>query len=251
MATSARSILVMLAFVLIWPHAAPAGMPSVSLADVPPAFHSMTQRELTDLARQRLEVISFFLLGLLACAGVIRWLWNGLRKDFPILPRLSYPRALGMIVLWGLLFLLVLTMISGARELMTPGAWQKNGLTYRLVPLSPPPIEAEITARVEGLRRLWERLMTSAKRHNGNFPTTGQVVDISDRYWRIPSPSGGRYLYVGGRMPVTDGERLEWPLILAYEPESVGTDRLVLMTDGTIQWMPESEIKRELSSKEP
>jgi hypothetical protein len=31
------------------------------------------------------------------------------------------------------LFLLVLTMISGARELMTPGAWEKKGFTYQLV----------------------------------------------------------------------------------------------------------------------
>ena len=134
---------------------------------------------------------------------------------------------------------------------MTPGAWEKNGLTYRLVPPSPPPIEAEITARVEGLRRLWERLVTFANGHNGEFPTTRQVVDISDQYRRIPSPSGGRYVFVGGRMPVSDGERFEWPLPLVYEPESVGTDRLVLMTDGTIQWMPESEIKRELSATEP
>ncbi|MEX2173364.1 MAG: hypothetical protein WD872_03320 [Pirellulaceae bacterium] len=37
-----------------------------------------------------------------------------------------------MVALWGLLFVIVLTMISGARELMTPGAWEKQGLTYKL-----------------------------------------------------------------------------------------------------------------------
>ncbi len=37
-----------------------------------------------------------------------------------------------MVVLWGLLFTVVLAMISGARELMTPGAWEKQGATYRL-----------------------------------------------------------------------------------------------------------------------
>ena len=36
------------------------------------------------------------------------------------------------VVLWGLLFMLVLTMISGARELLTPGAWEKKGATYQL-----------------------------------------------------------------------------------------------------------------------
>jgi hypothetical protein len=95
MATLTRSILVTLALVLIWPQAASAGMPSVTLADVPPAVRTVTQTGLTDLARQRLEVISFFLLGLLACAGVIRWLWNGLRKDFPSCPGCRIPR------LWG------------------------------------------------------------------------------------------------------------------------------------------------------
>ena len=31
-----------------------------------------------------------------------------------------------------LLFVIVLTMISGARELLTPGAWEQNGGTYEL-----------------------------------------------------------------------------------------------------------------------
>ena len=61
-----------------------------------------------------LEVISFFVLAVMACAEVILWLWNGLRKDFPILAWSC--RACGMIDLRGPLFLLVLTMISGARE---------------------------------------------------------------------------------------------------------------------------------------
>lgn len=39
---------------------------------------------------------------------------------------------MGLVVLWGLLFIVVLAMISGARELMTPGAWEKQGATYRL-----------------------------------------------------------------------------------------------------------------------
>ncbi len=80
----------------------------------------------------RLQTISFFLLCFLVSALFIQLVWNGLRKDFTRLPRLSYPKALGLVSLWGLLFVLVLTMISGARELMTPGAWDKVGSTYRL-----------------------------------------------------------------------------------------------------------------------
>src|SRR5262245_43624975 len=94
-----------------------AGMPSVTL---------------TDAARLRVQNISFFLACVLVCAAIIRFLWNYLRKDFTFLPRLSYGKALGLVTLWGLLFVLVLTMISGARELMTPGAWEKQGATYRL-----------------------------------------------------------------------------------------------------------------------
>ena len=92
---------------------------------------------LTDVARLRVEVISFFLMGLLLSAGVVMAVWNGLRRDFAWLPRLSYGKACGVIVLWGLLFVVVLTMISGARELMTPGAWEKEGVTYKLRTAAP------------------------------------------------------------------------------------------------------------------
>ena len=87
---------------------------------------------LRDVARMRIEVISFFIVALLFAAAAIQFLWNMLRQDFTRLPRLAYGRALGVVVLWGLLFVVVLAMISGTRELMTPGAWQRDGATYRL-----------------------------------------------------------------------------------------------------------------------
>jgi hypothetical protein len=94
-----------------------AGMPSVTL---------------TDVTRMRLQSISLFLVILLLCAWGVQALWNYLRRDFPRLPRMSYGRALAVMSLWGLIFVIVLTMISGARELLTPGAWEKDGMTYRL-----------------------------------------------------------------------------------------------------------------------
>lgn len=97
-----------------------------------PARAGMPSARLTDIAQLRVENISFFLLVLLLSALFVQLLWNWLRADFPRLPRLTYPKAVAVIGLWGLLFVLVLTMISGARELMTPGAWEKNGATYRL-----------------------------------------------------------------------------------------------------------------------
>ncbi len=94
-----------------------AGMPSFSLSDV---------------AKLRIEAISFFLVVILVCAWGVKFIWNALANDFPKLPRMTYWRALGAIVLWGFVFVIILTMISGARELMTPGAWEKEGTTYKL-----------------------------------------------------------------------------------------------------------------------
>src|SRR5437879_1673197 len=109
---------VALVVALATPAVAVAGMPS------PP--------QLTDVARLRLETLSFFLVVFLACGKGLQLLWNWLRSDFTRLPRLSYFKALGLLTVWGLLFAVVLTMISGARELLTPGAWEKVGITYRL-----------------------------------------------------------------------------------------------------------------------
>jgi hypothetical protein len=105
---------------------AEAGMPTPLPSDIAKYL------TLSDPARMRLDVISFFLVAIALSALAIQLLWNFVRRDFPRLPRLSYFKALGVLAIWGLLFLLVLTMISGARELMTPGAWKKNGLTYEL-----------------------------------------------------------------------------------------------------------------------
>ena len=117
MSLLARAWLIATVLVCLVPELAWAGMPSVTLSDV---------------ARMRVQTISFFLMGLLGSAALVQLLWNFLRRDFTSLPRLNYWRALAVVVLWGLLFVVVLTMISGARELMTPGAWEKQGLTYKL-----------------------------------------------------------------------------------------------------------------------
>jgi hypothetical protein len=93
---------------------------------------------LRELAKLRIEAISFFLLVFALCAGLVMWIWNMLRAEDSRLPRLTYLKAVGVVFLWGLLFSIVLTMISGARELMTPGAWEKTGATYRLVPPGTP-----------------------------------------------------------------------------------------------------------------
>jgi hypothetical protein len=113
-----RFFLLVLSLLLAWPTAAWAGM------SPPPV--------LTEVARARLQSLSFFLVLFFVAAGVVMLLWNALRRDWTWMPRLTYRKALGVVALWGLLFVLVLAMISGARELLTPGAWERSGAQYRL-----------------------------------------------------------------------------------------------------------------------
>jgi hypothetical protein len=218
-------------------------MPSVTLADLRTAMRS----GLTEPGRQRLEVISFFLLVLIGCAWLVQRVWNSMRREFPILPRLSFPRAVGVIVLWGLLFVLVLTMISGARELMTPGAWEKVGLTYRLVPENPP-VAAQISARVESIQRLGERLQSW---ESGRGGADGPAA-LPDEWLRVEGVDGGRYVYVPAKQIIRDDpfgfdsdDRI-W----VHESESVGPERLVLLRNGVVQWMPPEEIARRLKAEE-
>jgi hypothetical protein len=113
-----------------------AGMASPLPFDVAKALH------LTKPAEIRLEAISFFVVLLLISPLAVRWLWNAVARDFPRMPRISYGRSLALVAIWGLLFLVVLTMIAATRELMTPGTWQKQGLLYTLPASQAPPATA-------------------------------------------------------------------------------------------------------------
>lgn len=219
------------------PATARAGMPSITIADVP---------------RMRLETISFFLVLFLAGAAVVRWIWNGLRRDFPRWPRLSYAKAVGLVGLWGLLFLLVLTMISGARELLTPGAWIKQGLTYAL----PDPIKTDPPAAADSsldrdrrlaLERLRVLLWSYAEAHDGRFPADRDDPALPESAWRLPDPSGMRFLYVKNRSIEETGEGR----LLAFEPAIFPGDRLVLRTNGEIARSPEAELRRAIAAEAP
>ncbi|HZY87042.1 MAG TPA: hypothetical protein VFE78_19560, partial [Gemmataceae bacterium] len=81
-------------------RAALAG-PLLLLCRPAPALAGMPSVTLTDVARLRLDAVSFFLAGFLLSACGLQLLWNRLRKDFPSLPRLGYGRAVGLVTLWG------------------------------------------------------------------------------------------------------------------------------------------------------
>ena len=103
-----------------------AGMPSVLPSDIDMRWQA------SEKSTSRLQAISFFLMGLVGSILAVKLLWNVLAQGVPALPRIDLLRATALVVLWGMIFTLVLTMISGARELMTPGAWKQNGFTYEL-----------------------------------------------------------------------------------------------------------------------
>jgi hypothetical protein len=183
---------------------------------------------LNESADQRLQAISFFLLGLLICAAIVRWLWNYVARDFPV-ARLSYGKALAGVILWGLLFVLVLTMISGARELMTPGAWKKQGFTYKLTDIAEPSGDLDPPAvRRRHLEQLRQALWHFAATHQGRFPNDVERAAMPADLWTVPETGGLHYRYLPGRS--TDGPAV----LLVVAPEVESGRRLVLRTDGTI-----------------
>jgi hypothetical protein len=104
----------------------------MAIVESAPAVAGMPNVTLTDVASLRLSGISFFLVLLLLTAWGFKSLWNYVRRDFSRLPYLSYRMALAFVLLLGLLLNVSLLMIAGTRELMTPGAWEKSGITYKL-----------------------------------------------------------------------------------------------------------------------
>lgn len=195
---------------LLLPSTAWAGMPSFVL---------------TDLAELRLEAISFFAFTLLFVALGLQQLWNRLTE----LPALSYRRALGLTLLWGLLFHLVLTMISGARELMTPGAWVRKDATYVLVRDEERLVDTLLRQRE--LLELHAALGAWSAAHDGALPPHAFVADMPSAAWR--DAEGRIFEY-------HPDQRLDGPAsLLAWEPADVREPRLALFSDGTVGPLPE------------
>jgi hypothetical protein len=211
-----RRIVLAFGIVILLPQIALAGMPSVTF---------------TDVARMRLNAISFFLMGFLVSAALIRLLWNYLAADFPRLPRLTYGKACGLTFLWGLLFIIVLTMISGARELMTPGAWKKDGLTYKLTEDDETQGSSNELHRERKLKlaMFGEELRRWADKNDGRYPTREEALrDIPEAIWRVPQTLDLRYIYTGE--PEAKGNQT-----LAHEPNIFFDAPLELLVVGAIE----------------
>ncbi len=199
------------------------------------AWAGMPAFDLTDVARFRLDTLSFFLVTMLMLAGVVQALWNYLRRDFTALPRLRYGRALALTVLAGLLFAFVLTMISGARELLTPGAWERTGVTYGLKPTFGPTEQLELARRAR-LEQLERALRRWAEVHDGRLPPNDEGSELEPDVWRTLHPSGARFVYVGGQLGM--GRRG----VVAYEPSVYAPQRFVLFEDGSIIGLVAAEL---------
>lgn len=202
---------------------------------------------LSEWAQARFEAISFFGVVLLVAAAVVRRLWNSLAGDFSKLPRLSYGKALAAVVLWSMFFAVVLTMIAGARELLTPGAWQKEGLLYKVAEREPAPAAPQPEReqeRKEAIERLKASLWHYAAQHGGHFPEQSEA-EVAPTLWEVPGAAGMRYLYAAG-LAVGDS-----PRVLAYEPDLFGGPRFVLLANGEIALLPTPELRRKLEGAKP
>lgn len=196
------------------------------------AHAGMTVYDLTDVARLRLEDISFFLLLLVLATLGVRFLWNVLARDFPRWPRLTFFKALAVTGLLGLGMLLVLVMISGAREILTPGAWYRQASHYR------PNDIGNRELRQQSIEALRTSLLQYAYSHDGHFPPHDYVSEIPSKLWEAPDSVGTRYLYIGG-LTLSKSNA-----IVACEPENFGDERLILFGSGKIASGTTEEIHR-------
>jgi len=198
----------------------------------------MTVVTLTDVARSRLEVLSFFLVGYLVMAWGVKALWNYLAKSFEKMPKLNYKRALCLSMVSGLFLYVVLTMISGARELLTPGAWEKRGVGYKLRDQLADVSDAE---REKSIKELKDAIWAYAGEHDGKLPTG--IFDASfygEELWQMPKQVG----YYGYIKPESIGGGVD---VLVYEPAVAGGKRWVVLTDGSVQKWNEYKLQKALT----
>lgn len=203
----------------------PAGMPTVRVT-------------LSEFGETRLEIISLFAVAVLASAFVVQGVWNGLKVEFPRLPYLTYRKALAVVFLWGLLFVIVLTMISGARELMTPGAWIQKGNTYELASTHPTETASDSspsnhTAERRDRIALLGGMLIELRDHNSGLPLIRSGVSPHDeQMWFVPQAYGLQYVYI------PELTHNPTPPILLAEPEFFTDGRLVVWAGGKVELIP-------------
>lgn len=191
----------------------------------------MTSIVLSDLAEARIEVISFFILIYLLLTVVVKFLWNKLAQGIPAIPKINFRRALCLMLVSGLFMYVILTMISGARELMPPGAWEKEGISYRL--------KSKGNPRKEQIQALRDALWKHAEENEGRFPSGRLDPAIPKARWRVPEEAGF-YSYLP---PEANGK------ILVFEPPLVGKKSYVILESGEIEIWSRSKVAEEIKEQ--
>ena len=160
------------------------------------------------------------------------------------MPRLTFTRSLALLVVAGLFMYFILTMISGARELLTPGAWVRSGVGYKLAdPARQNGEEFLQAARRRTIERLREALLTYAEKHEGRLPAHIFAPDFDSGLWKGLSPDGAWFGFVNGR-------RFEAPaMVIAYEPAAHGARRWVLLSDTSLVEMDSAELEERLKKE--
>ena len=201
-----------------------------------PVHAGMTVITLTDVAEAQLQSISFFCFVYLLLAWGVKALWNYLARSFEWMPQVNYRRALALMLVSGLFLYVILTMISGARELMTPGAWKKQGIGYELSDGAQLPPKEE---RKKSIQDLKNKLWAYAREHDGQLPSGIFDKSFNTRHWELPELPG-YYAYLSGKK-VGGGRE-----VLVYEPAIMGGKRFVILTDGSIEAWSVSDLKEGL-----
>lgn len=220
----------------------PALLPSSWTAESSPERASSGDAASAGAVALRIQAISFFVAVFLLSGWLVKGLCNVARRDFPMLPALNYGRSLALVTLWGLAFAVVLTMISGARELMTPGAWRKQGWTYTLASARPDEATSRREARQRGLEQLRTALWQYAATHEGKFPGADEP-SVETELWDVPGCPGLKFLAVPECRAESNGR------LFVFEPDSEGDERLVLLTNGFIGTMRTADIKLSLAER--
>lgn len=166
---------------------------------------------LTRSGTDRLIGMSTALFILMVIVAIpIRLCWNALfvpiktDENEPTAKPLSYPQALGVTFLGGCLFLLVLVMIAGSRELLSPGAWIPDGAMSKTLYSVERERIAQSTGtdgqrgidllRRDAVVRLRDALMLYIKEHDGRLPDSIEQSGFGD-LWLIPFAAGIQYEY--------------------------------------------------------
>ena len=202
----------------------------ISMCATGAAHAGMTSIVLSDLAEARIEVISFFIVVYLLLTFVVKFLWNRLAKEISAIPQIGFRKTLCLMLVSGLFMYVILTMISGARELMTPGAWEKQGISYRLS-------QGENDPRKRKIRKLKEALWRYAEENEGSYPTGQFDEGFPKNLWKMPD-GVGLYSFLPLEAP---GQ------ILVFEPASAGKERYVILEDGRIQQWSGRKIEKEIT----